>query len=226
MTGGHVELRVRDDGSGIAPDMLHRVFDLFTQEHQALDRSKGGLGIGLAIVKNLVAMHDGSVTASSDGVGRGSTFVVSVPIAPPLALASEAVANGRTEPKITAAALSGRRVLVVDDNVDAAELISEMLRVSGHDVVYAHDGPSALRVVETFKPDVALLDIGLPVMDGYELARRLRAMLGTVRLVALTGYGQQADRNRAFEAGFDFHMVKPVDLRLLRELVLGGDRAS
>ncbi len=224
--GGHIEisarrldsrvvLTVRDDGAGIAPAMMPHIFDLFAQERQSLERSQGGLGLGLAIVKSLVAMHDGTIEAVSDGHGCGSTFTLELPaavdrdVAAPIAAGSQARANE-----------SLRRVLVVDDNVDAAELMAEVLRRDGHEVVTAHDGPAALLAAQTFRAEVAVLDIGLPVMDGYELARRLREHLGTVRLVALTGYGQADDRARAREAGFDLHMVKPVDIASLRAALL------
>ncbi len=220
---GRAELTVRDNGSGIDPGMLALVFDRFTQERQSLDRSQGGLGLGLAIVKSLVAMHGGTVSAFSEGLGCGSVFTVSLPLASAAIGAgprAEAAASAR--PAVDAASASSRRVLVVDDNVDAAELMTELLRSSGHDAISAPDGPTALRLVENFRPDVALLDIGLPVMDGFELARRLRAQFGAVRLVALTGYGRADDHKRALAAGFDVHMVKPVDIAALRAVVAGS----
>ncbi len=216
---GRVELTVRDDGFGIDPTMVRQVFELFTQERQSLDRSQGGLGLGLAIVKSLVAMHDGTVGAFSEGLGRGSVFTVSLPIAP----ASVDADADMVPPPVAErerATTAARRVLVVDDNTDAAELMAEALRISGHDAIAAPDGPTALHLVETFRPDVALLDIGLPVMDGFELARRLRAQLGTIRLVALTGYAQLDDRKRAFDAGFDVHLIKPVNMAALRAIVV------
>ena len=207
-----VVLTVRDDGMGIGPDMLSRVFDLFSQEHQGIDRSLGGLGLGLAIVKSLVTMHDGTITVFSAGHGRGSVFTVDLPAA------AELEAQAMAGPAAQAAQKPGRgrRVLLVDDNHDAAELLAEVLRASGHRVAVASDGPTALRVAAEFHPDRALLDIGLPVMDGYELARRLRSQLGPVRLIAVTGYGQPDDRARAKQAGFDAHLVKPVDLDELK----------
>ena len=222
--GDRAELEVRDDGLGIDPAMLSRVFERFTQERQSLDRSQGGLGLGLAIVKSLVAMHDGTVSAFSEGLGRGSVFTVSLPLAAFLAEAHHeaAVSNGAALLPLTS---PSRRVLVVDDNIDAAELMTELLRNSGHDAISAPDGATALRLVETFRPDVALLDIGLPVMDGFELARRLRAQFDTVRLIALTGYGQADDLRRALAAGFDVHMVKPVDIAALRAAVAGSPAA-
>jgi PAS domain S-box-containing protein len=220
--GGHIEiaasrrlerivLTVRDDGMGIAPAMLPRVFNLFAQERQSIDRSQGGLGLGLAIVKSLVAVHDGTVSAFSEGHGSGSVFTVELPSAPrqdPAGLAEPL-------PKALHAAQRGRRVLVVDDNLDAANLLAEVLRASGHLTEVAPDGPAALQLAGTFHPEIAVLDIGLPVMDGYELARRLRSQLGAVWLIAVTGYGQPADRDRARHAGFDAHLVKPVHLDAL-----------
>ena len=222
--GGHIEvagardqqrilLTVRDDGAGIAPATLPRIFDLFAQESQGIDRSMGGLGLGLAIVRSLVTAHAGTVSAFSEGPGKGSLFTVDLPAAAPdegRAPAPAAPPAARRLPE------RGQRVLVVDDNVDAAALLADWLRASGHSPEVAHDGPSALQLAVTFRPDVALLDIGLPVMDGYELARRLRAQGGRLRLIAVTGYGQAADRVRAREAGFDAHLVKPLEFDALQ----------
>ena len=224
--GGHIEiaasrneqrilLTVRDDGMGIAPEMLTRVFDRFAQERQGIDRSVGGLGLGLAIVKSLVAMHDGTVSVISEGHGRGSVFTVDLPAAP--AVRAPAAADARPRP--AGAAGRGRRVLVVDDNADARDLLAEALRESSHVVAVAHDGPSALLLAGTFLPQVALLDIGLPVMDGYELARRLRSRVGSLRLIAVTGYGQPQDRETADQAGFDALLVKPVALEQLESAI-------
>jgi PAS domain S-box-containing protein len=210
--GERVVLAVRDDGVGITPAMLPRVFELFVQERQTIARSQGGLGLGLAIVDNLVKMHDGKVSAFSEGAGRGSVFHVDLPAA---AVLPDAVAS--SSPRRASSA--GRRVLVVDDNADAAELLFELLSAIGHEVEIAFDGPRALELVDTFVPDVALLDIGLPVMDGYELARRLRGRLDGVRLVAVTGYGQESDRQRALDAGFHAHVVKPVELDALQAAI-------
>ena len=212
--GGRVVLTVRDDGVGISPSMLPRVFDMFAQERQNIDRSQGGLGLGLAIADNLVKMHGGTVAAFSDGVGKGSVFTLDLPAASTVA-APEAEAS--LPPRRGAAV--GRRVLVVDDNPDAAELLLEILSAIGHDVEIAFDGPQALELAGTFLPDVALLDIGLPVMDGYELARRLRDRVDGVRLVAVTGYGQESDRQRARDAGFDAHVVKPVEFDALQAAI-------
>ena len=202
---------------GIAAELLPRVFDLFTQGARSLDRSQGGLGIGLTLVKSLVELHGGTVQASSAGPGQGSEFVVRLPAAacrvrrparPP------AAGDGAT-------ARRSLRVLVVDDNVDAAESLATLLRLEGHRVRTAYDGPAALRAAREECPEVVLLDIGLPGMDGYQVARSLRQEPGreNVMLVALTGYGQQEDRRRAQEVGFDKHLVKPVTLEVLRAIL-------
>jgi PAS domain S-box-containing protein len=224
---GHVEVRaarvgeearidVSDDGIGIAPDLLPRIFELFVQGNRGLDRSQGGLGLGLPIVHSLVALHGGRVEAHSDGPGRGSRFTVWLP-------ASEGEVASAAEPIRAAprAASRSHRVLIVDDNADAALLLGEAVALFGHDVRTAHDGPSALRVAEAFAPDVALVDIGLPLMDGFEVARRLRALPGLtgLRMIAVTGYGQPADRERSRAAGFDVHLVKPVDLDTIEALL-------
>jgi CheY-like chemotaxis protein len=218
-SGPMVRLAVRDQGVGIPPDLLGRVFDIFFQQSQSIDRSKGGLGLGLAIVRNLVELHGGRVSAHSDGVGRGSEFVVELPA---LAGADEApetgarslVRRGDELPVVAAA----KRVLIVDDNVDAGEALAEMLELMGYEVKTAHDAFAALELAPLFKPDICLLDIGLPVMDGYKLAARLRSdsLVGDqTRIIAVTGYGQDGDRRRAREAGFDAHVVKPVSLDAL-----------
>jgi PAS domain S-box-containing protein len=210
-TQARIVLTVRDDGIGIAPAMLPRVFELFAQERQSLERSQGGLGLGLAIVKSLVTMHDGTVSAFSEGHGKGSVFRIEIPAAGP-----EAGRSAEARPlTVRAAPEKSLRVLVVDDNADAADLLAEALGASGHVTSVAQDGPTALHIADTFRPDIALLDIGLPVMDGYELAGKLRSQLGAVRLIAVTGYGQTPDRERARAAGFDVHLIKPVDLDAL-----------
>ncbi len=210
--GACVELSVCDEGIGVPPDLLPRVFDLFVQGRRTIDRADGGLGLGLTIVRRLVELHGGSVTAASAGPGRGSTFTISLPAAPVVEAAPAAA---------PAPARAGTRVLIVDDNRDAAELLAEALTFSGHDTRLAHDGPTALELAETFQPEVGLLDIGLPVMDGYDLARRLRAIPGggAMKLVALTGYGQESDRRLSREAGFDEHLVKPTDLDALEATI-------
>ena len=208
--GGGVELRVRDNGVGIAPDLLPRVFDLFSQADQTLERSEGGLGIGLALVQRIVELHEGEVQAFSEGAGAGSEFVVRLPM----------LAEEIPEATVTPAPrpVRPKRILVVDDNRDAAESLAELLSLDGHAVSTAFDGHEALRAIEANPPEVVLLDIGLPGMNGYELAHRLREV-GVARLVALTGYGQPEDRERALRAGFHHHLVKPIDPNVLAQIL-------
>ncbi len=206
---------VTDRGRGIAPDMLPRIFDMFSQERQELDRSAGGLGLGLAIVRSLVLAHGGSVDAYSEGKGRGARFTVRLPVATG---ADSPTAADRDAPRGTAS-LSGLRILVVDDNPDAAMMLSDSLVALGHTTCVAFNGAAAIEEAGAFLPDVALLDLGLPVMDGFEVAHHLRAVSGlaNVEMVAITGYGQEIDRRRTRDAGFAEHMVKPVDLDLLEK---------
>jgi CheY-like chemotaxis protein len=210
--GSEVLIKFSDDGIGIRPEMLPAIFELFVQEQQALDRARGGLGLGLAIVKSVVTMHGGSIAAASAGLGKGSVFSVRLP-------ASSLPAKLQGADPAPAAARSSRpsarRVLLVDDNEDAADLLALSLTAAGHTVRTAYDGPSALLALAAFAPEVALLDIGLPAMDGYELAERIRATHASVRLIALTGYGQETDRERTRAAGFDAHLVKPVELSVV-----------
>jgi PAS domain S-box-containing protein len=210
--GAEAVLRVRDTGKGIPADVLVRVFELFVQEPQALDRSRGGLGLGLALVKRLVELHGGSVSAASAGPGQGSEFVVRLPA---LATAEDARGPATVEP---VSAACGRRVLVVEDSADARESLRMLLELSGHVVETSEDGPGGLSKLNAFRPDVALIDLGLPGIDGYTLARLARSRPETrgIRLVALTGYGQTDDRRRALAAGFDLHLTKPVDVLTLQ----------
>ena len=203
-------VRVNDNGIGIPAHMLSRVFEIFMQAHRGEEHSQGGLGIGLTLVRRLIDMHGGSVSAESAGPGQGSTFVVRLPLAKRLEVTAAAAAPS------PAPAPATRRILVVDDNTDAAESLSMLLDLEGHSTRVAHDGASALAVAAEFKPDAVFLDIGMPGMNGYEAARRLRAANGTaIRLIALTGWGAEEDRRLASEAGFDHHLVKPVDPTLL-----------
>jgi PAS domain S-box-containing protein len=208
----HAVLRVTDTGAGIAPDLLPSVFDLFVQADRTLDRSQGGLGIGLSVVKRLVEMHGGEVGAWSAGVGQGSTFEIRLPLAKDAAVDDERPPESRS---------ARRRVLVVDDNRDAAESLSMLLEAEGQDVRIAHDGPTALTCAVEWDPELVLLDIGLPGMDGYEVAERLRQKDVGMRttLVALTGYGQPADRERAQAAGFNHHLVKPAPIQELLRII-------
>jgi PAS domain S-box-containing protein len=216
-----VVIRVRDTGIGIAAEMIPRITEMFVQVERRSTRAQGGLGIGLSLVNNLVELHGGGLSVRSDGPGKGSEFIVRLPALP-------AGVNGdRPEPSRNdrPARLPRRRVLIVDDNVDSATSLSRLLsRVYGQAVAVAHDGTAALEVTEAFQPEVVLLDIGMPGMDGYEVARRLRNRPGfEATLVALTGWGQQADRQRSKDAGFDRHLVKPVDPDDLHELLRQQD---
>ena len=204
---GSLIVQVSDTGVGITPDMLTRIFDMFTQAHRSMDRAQGGLGIGLTLVKRLAELHDGSIQAESAGPGCGSTFTLRLP----LALSSMNV----TQPHDQSSAPSdaSRRVLVVDDNIDAAECLAMLLQLQGHQVRLVHDGLAALAAVREFIPDAVLLDLGLPDIDGYAVAQRIRGDidLRQPRLIALTGWGSEEDRRRTLAAGFDHHLVKPVD---------------
>ena len=203
-----VRVTVRDTGRGIARDQLARIFEPFVQAHGERDALSGGLGLGLAIVKNLVVRHGGSIAAHSDGPGRGAAFSVELPtVAPPVD--SAAIARPQAP-----GARAGIRVLVVDDNTDVAELLSEALQIEGFETAVEHDAIAAIERWRSFAPHAAVLDVGLPELDGYELARKLRAEHGAVpTLIAATGYGQRKDRLRAADAGFDCHFVKPVSVR-------------
>jgi CheY-like chemotaxis protein len=213
--GAEIVISFEDTGSGISAELLPRVFDLFVQSRRTLDRSQGGLGLGLAIVKNLVVMHGGNVSAKSEGHGHGSTFTVRLPHA----RVSPIPAEPEQAPTIARRQRHGHRVLIVDDNVDGAEMVAQFLEVLGYRTATAHDGPDALRIAAQFSPQVALLDIGLPVMDGYELAKRLREQMPEVKLVAITGYGQESDRERARRTGFQSHLKKPVNVDVIAKLV-------
>jgi CheY-like chemotaxis protein len=212
-----VRIAVADNGSGIDASLLPHVFDIFTQGVRTPDRSQGGLGIGLALVKSLVALHGGEVTARSEGPGKGSVFEVALPR---LVEAGPGAGDSGLE-QVVRGRGTGKRILVVDDNVDAATSLGELLEALGHEVSVRFDGKSALANVAAFAPQVLVLDIGLPDMDGYELARRLRAEPATAqaRYLALTGYGQAHDRTLARVAGFDHHFVKPVDIAALQALL-------
>jgi signal transduction histidine kinase/ActR/RegA family two-component response regulator len=207
--GGAVVVEVEDDGDGIGADLLPSIFEPFVQGERGVDRSQGGLGLGLALVHSLVALHNGSVAGYSEGPGRGSRFVVSLPVSVHAEPPAIVPAVGPLQ-----SAARRRRVLLVDDNADAVETLADLLRSSDHEVLVTLDGPAALARAAAFEPEVALLDIGLPVMDGYELARKLQTLLPTpIRLVAITGYGQEHDRQRCLDAGFAEHLVKPVEWR-------------
>ena len=210
-----VVIRVRDTGVGIAPDRLEGIFDMFTQVDTSLERSMAGLGIGLTLVRTLVEMHGGTVQASSPGIGHGSEFVVRLPIAVEAATGTPVSAD--VEPTLTPL-----RILIVDDNRDSADMLATLLKFAGHETHTAHDGMAAVKAATRLDLDVILLDIGLPILNGYQAARRIRARNSDKSrpvLVALTGWGQDEDRRRSQEAGFDAHIVKPVDDIRLRKLL-------
>ena len=232
--GGHIWLRatvdgrdavisVRDDGDGLTPEMRTHVFDLFVQGPDARRRVRGGLGIGLTLVRRLVQLHGGTIEARSAGPGMGSEFIVRLPL------------RGRVSAESSSRASAGlpqpahrQRVLIVDDNADAAESLAELLRDCGHNVRTAADGSTALRDAPLFRPEVVILDIGLPEIDGYEVARRLRGdpRLGSATLIALTGYGEERHRRRTEEAGFNYHFTKPIDFDRLEALLAGTGSAE
>jgi CheY-like chemotaxis protein/two-component sensor histidine kinase len=212
-SGETITIRVADTGIGVDAAMIDRIFDLFAQEGQALDRSMGGLGLGLTIVRNLVELHGGTVSVTSAGRGAGSEFTVVLPAAGDAALAGEP-----EPPQPSAAPSNGVRVLIVDDNHDAAALLASALQMAGFAAREAADGSEALRLVEVMAPDAVLLDLGLPGMDGFEIAGRLRALPRPPRLLlAISGYSSDSTRDRSGAAGFDAHLVKPVDLEDLME---------
>jgi signal transduction histidine kinase/ActR/RegA family two-component response regulator len=209
-----VVLRVQDDGVGITAEMLPRIFELFTQADQSLARSNGGLGIGLTIVRNLVELHGGTVTATSDGPGRGSEFVVTLPLGRARAFVDKPREKDGT-------AVPALRVLIIEDNADSREMLRTMLEFERHRVDVADDGPAGVEMARVMRPDVAVIDIGLPSLDGYEVCRQIRNELGSsVRLIALTGYGKPEDRRRSEEAGFDAHLVKPVTFEQVSEALV------
>jgi CheY-like chemotaxis protein len=227
-----VEIRVRDNGIGIPSPMLPKIFDMFTQLRSETGHPQSGLGIGLALVRKLLEMHGGTVTAFSEGVGLGSEFVITLPTIGEATSRAATSAEGRpnghpassTQPESdghSGSAPVRRRILVADDNVDALESLATLLELGGHEVFSAANGALALESAERHLPEVALLDIGMPKLDGYEVARRIRAQPWgrRITLVALTGWGQESDRRRSGEAGFDSHLVKPLDLDKLTELL-------
>jgi CheY-like chemotaxis protein/two-component sensor histidine kinase len=223
--GDEVVLGVEDSGIGIPAETLPHVFDLFVQAENAATRAQGGLGIGLTLVKNLVELHGGTVAATSAGAGRGSRFVVRLPTAPAAfssgsaGSAERGTLEGSSSP--TERSSSGRRLLVVDDNADAATTLAMLLQLKGYEVHVAHDGRTALAMAAAIRPELVFLDLGMPGMDGFETARRLRGTAESEKivLVALTGWGQEDDRRRTAEAGFDHHLVKPPEPDRIDELL-------
>jgi CheY-like chemotaxis protein len=216
--GNEAQIQVRDTGIGLRPESLETIFSAFTQENSSLARPQGGLGLGLALVRNLVEMHGGRVQAFSEGPGRGSEFVVHLPVLAP--------AHGSIEDKPNSSspahngAATPYRILLVEDNPDVAHALAQLLKILGHTVSIAYDGKAALETALTFQPEVVLVDIGLPGMDGYEVAKRLRqSPVSITQLIALSGYGQAEDKRRAQAAGFDRHLTKPVDVQALQKIL-------
>jgi PAS domain S-box-containing protein len=212
--GGKAELRVEDDGYGIAPDLLPRVFDLFVQGERTLERAQGGLGIGLTLVRRLVELHGGRVSASSEGPGRGSVFTVTLPRIPMPQVSQPPTQVGHHD-------VSSQRVLIIEDNRDAREMFRIMLELSGHEVLEAEEGVSGLELLKSNRPDVAVIDVGLPGLNGYEVARRFREEpdSSAVVLVALTGYGTTEAQERSRKSGFNYHLIKPVNGEALEEII-------
>jgi CheY-like chemotaxis protein len=211
--GRDVILRVADSGIGISSEMLPRVFDLFTQDEATAQRSQTGLGIGLALARRLIEMHGGSIDARSDGPGRGSTFTLRMPVAHVAATIHTA-----TPPAVAPSA--GRRVLVIDDNPAGARAMKRLVTALGGECRVAHDGHAGLADIRESRPDIVILDIGMPGLDGYETCRRIREEFGSsLMVVALTGWGQERDKHKAMQAGFDLHLTKPADPTLLEELL-------
>jgi CheY-like chemotaxis protein len=224
--GDEVIVKVRDTGIGIPADKLPRIFDIFMQVDRSLERSQGGLGIGLTLVRQLVQMHGGSVEVRSDGPGKGSEFIVRLP----LVVVAKSAGPTKSDDKRNEKAEVARRILVADDNRDSADSLAMMLEMLGHEVSSAHDGVEALETAKASKPELVFMDLGMPRMNGYDAARLIRSQpecKGTV-LVALTGWGQEEDRRRSYEAGFDHHIVKPIDFsaveKLLKELNGSGEK--
>jgi PAS domain S-box-containing protein len=213
--GGEAVVSVEDSGIGFGPEAAARLFEPFSPLTSASGRAHGGLGLGLSLVQGIVALHGGKVEARSEGPGRGSQFVVRLPV-----VSGDAQLAVRAPRAAAPAAVAGRRILVADDNKDTADSLQRVLQLFGYDVRVAYDGASALRVGAAFRPEVAVLDIGMPGANGYEVAREIRRQQGAqVKLVALTGWGQEGDRRRAMEAGFDYHLTKPVDPGTLNDLL-------
>ena len=219
--GTDAEITVADTGIGMAPEMLPRIFDMFTQLQAHRDRTFGGLGIGLSLARRLVELHDGTIEARSDGLGRGSIFTVRLPMASAPDEEPQPVQRDVRPP-------TQCRVLIAEDNADAAEMMEMMLVIKGYDVRVARDGTDAVAIAVTFKPQIVFLDIGMPLMDGYEAARRIRELLGPgVSLIALTGWGQDEDKRRSREAGFDHHLTKPPEPEMVEQLIANcGERSA
>jgi len=222
--GNDALISVRDTGIGISADMLPRIFDMFMQADRSIDRSHGGLGVGLTVARRLVEMHGGSISASSDGLGKGSTFTLRIPLAAVQPASPELPAHGPEAP----VGMSSLRILVADDNRDAAESLAAFLRMVGHDVRIAYDGVEALGLVSEYRPDAVVLDIGMPKMNGYDVAKKLRAEPARqqMTIIALSGWGQEEDKRRSREAGIDHHLVKPLEPTSLLRLLAPDTRSQ
>ncbi len=220
LRGDELLVTIRDTGIGIPPEALPGLFDMFSQVDRSIERATGGLGIGLALVKGLTEMHGGRVEAASPGLGRGSTFIVRLPVAEPL---QPTPVHTGEEPT---AAAAGHRILVVDDSVDSAVSLGRILKMFGHEVRTAHDGIEAVEAAQEFGPELILMDVGMPRLNGYEASRRIRQQPWgrEVTIIALTGWGQEGDRVQSREAGCDGHLVKPVDFAELQKLLAELDR--
>jgi CheY-like chemotaxis protein len=216
-----VVVAIKDNGIGIASDHLTRVFEMFSQVDVSMERSQGGLGIGLTLVKRLIEMHGGSVTANSQGPGTGAEFVVRLP------MVFDATQRPHSQ-QDEVPQKSSLRILIVDDNQDSAQSLAMLLRLLGNDTRTAYDGEQGVELVDVFRPDVVLLDIGLPKLNGYEACQRIRRKPGgeSLVLIAVTGWGQEEDRRRAFDAGFDHHLTKPVVPQELMKLLVSSARPS
>jgi CheY-like chemotaxis protein len=214
--GGEAFLNVSDDGVGIAPERIGGIFELFAQAENAIGRAQGGMGIGLALVRNLVDLHEGRVDAKSEGIGKGSSFEVRFP----LATASEVSAEPSKETAVPKLPTIRRRIVIVEDNTDVRDLLGLKLRRLGHEVEAAADGIEGLDLLLSARPDLALVDLGLPGKDGFQIAREAREKLGeTIVLVAVSGFGQAEDKRRALESGFDDHITKPADVRDIESIL-------
>jgi CheY-like chemotaxis protein len=209
-----ISVRVRDEGEGIDPELKDKIFDLFVQSDQKLDRSRGGLGVGLSLARAIVELHGGTVDVQSDGPGKGSEFEVTLPMGP---------VTNVVRPREESVTASACRIVLVDDQDDARDMLRDLLEARKHVVYDAADGAAAVQLIAEYKPDVAFIDIGLPVMDGFEVAQQIRKRpdLRSVRLVALSGYGNKSDVAAALEAGFDEHVTKPAELKQLERILAG-----
>jgi CheY-like chemotaxis protein/anti-sigma regulatory factor (Ser/Thr protein kinase) len=223
--GAEALISVRDTGIGISAEMLPRIFDMFMQADRSIDRSLGGLGVGLTVARRLVELHGGSINAASDGVGKGSTFTVRIPLSAAQPEAAENLATRGTE---APAGTSRLRVLVADDNRDAAESLAALLRMVGHEVRVAYDGVEAVGVASEYRPDAVVLDIGMPKMNGFDVAKKLRAeaMGNEITIIAVSGWGQDADKHRSRESGIDHHLVKPLEPSSLLRLLASNPRRA